>query len=168
MRSRLAPRFSRHLSRLLVALILAGGLQLGPGGAGQVQAASGPAAQLLEGVNQVRLQNGLPALVEEGRLDALAGERSADMAVRRYFSHVTPEGRTVFNLMDQSGIAYSVAGENVAWNTGNDRSASGIALQSFLNSPPHRDNLFSWDFSQVGVGVASEGGRTYFTLLFLG
>jgi uncharacterized protein YkwD len=148
--------------------MLAVSLQLGVAGTGRAEAASAPGQQLLEQVNLVRSQNGLPPFVENDRLDALASERSADMAGRRYFSHVTPEGATVFTLLDRWGIRYTVAGENLAWNTGGERNGTGIALQSFLNSPTHRDNLLSWDFSQVGVGVATDGGRTYFTLVFLG
>lgn len=126
------------------------------------------ASQLVTGVNRVRSEAGLPLLTETADLDAVAFERSADMASRQYFSHVTPEGRTVFLMLAERGIAYRAAGENLAWNTADEATASSIALQSFLNSPPHRANLLNPSFSQIGIGVSSDGKRTYFTLVFIG
>jgi uncharacterized protein YkwD len=124
--------------------------------------------QMVVAVNQVRAEHGLSPLAEDGGLDALAGERSADMAARGYFSHTTPEGLDVFALMDQRGIGFSMAGENLAWNTHGDAQAAPYALQGFLNSPPHRANLLNPAFSQIGVGVARDGGKVYFTLVFVG
>lgn len=126
------------------------------------------ASQLVAGVNRVRAEAGLPALAETADLDAVALERSADMASRNYFSHVTPEGRTVFAMLAERGIAYQAAGENLAWNTADEATASSVALQSFLNSPPHRANLLNPSFTQIGIGVSSDGRRIYFTLVFIG
>jgi uncharacterized protein YkwD len=138
----------------------------------QAQTASAePAAlgnQMVESVNQVRAEHGICPLAEDGSLDELAFERSADMAARGYFSHTTPEGLDVFAMMDQRGIGYYTAGENLAWNTHGDANAGPAALQSLLNSPPHRANLLNPAFSQIGVGVARDGGKVYFTLVFVG
>ena len=41
-------------------------------------------------------------------------------------------------------------------------------MQGFLDSPPHRANLLNPAFSQIGVGVATDGPKTLFTLVFIG
>ena len=123
---------------------------------------------MVEQVNQLRLNAGLPPLAEDATLDALASSRSADMAARNYFSHTTPEGTTIFNLIQQIGLSYQLAGENLAYNYGGERDAVSIALNGFVNSPPHLANLMNAQYSGIGVGTAQSGGRTYFTLVFLG
>ena len=146
----------------IVAVALPG--QVSPVGA----APAALADQMLVDVNRVRAEAGLAPLAKVEPLDLLALDRSADMAARHYFSHTTPDGIDVFALMEQRGIGYRTAGENLAWNTYGEEQATGFALQGFLNSPPHRANLLNPAFSQVGVGVARDGSKTYFTLVFVG
>ena len=161
----LAARVSLALAGFL--LLIFGLVSIAPAPAA---AAVPPGNQMLEGVNASRAEAGLPPLIKAEVLDALAAERSADMAARGYFSHTTPEGVDVFALMRERGIGYAAAAENLAWNThGEDGAvAVAVALQGFLNSPPHRANLLNPEFRQLGVGVASDGDETYFTLLFVG
>jgi uncharacterized protein YkwD len=124
--------------------------------------------ELVDRVNNSRAEAGLPPLVQENPLDGLAAERSDDMAARHYFSHVTPDGVDVFTLMGWRGISYSIAGENLAWTTFDPDYAVAAVLEGFLDSPPHRANLLNPAFSQIGVGIAWEGDRLYFTLVFVG
>lgn len=151
---------------LLAPFLLLGAWQL------QLQPASaqlnGPASQMVESINNVRAEAGRPPLTEHGTLREVAVERSEDMAERQYFSHTTPEGVDVFVLLDQRGVGYRIAGENLAWNTGQSAESAAIAMRAFLASPPHRANLLRAEFSQVGVGVASDGSKLIFTLLFIG
>jgi uncharacterized protein YkwD len=124
--------------------------------------------RMMEKVNAARRESGLSALVLDAALDEVALERSVDMATRRYFSHTTPEGLNVFDLMDSRGLPYRMAGENLARNTFVERDPSAVAVRGFLNSPPHRDNLLSPAYTHVGIGVATDTERTYFTVLFKG
>jgi uncharacterized protein YkwD len=124
--------------------------------------------RMMEKVNAARRESGLSALVLDAALDEVALERSVDMAMRRYFSHTTPEGLNVFDLMDSRGLPYRMAGENLARNTFVERDPSAVAVRGFLNSPPHRDNLLSPAYTHVGIGVATDTERTYFTVLFKG
>jgi uncharacterized protein YkwD len=124
--------------------------------------------QMVDQVNAVRAESGLPPMTQDEALRALAFERSLDMAERRYFSHTTPEGVDVFAMIEQRGIPYRTAGENLAWNTYPEPEAAQVAFRSLLDSPPHRANLLNPEFRQLGVGVASIAGQTYFTLVFVG
>jgi uncharacterized protein YkwD len=126
------------------------------------------AFQMIESLNGHRTKLGLSSLTIDGGLSALAVERSADMASRQYFSHTTPDGLTVFGLMARRGLSYQIAAENLAMNTGSEGETVGIAMRGFLDSAPHRANMQGEDFRQIGVGVSTAGGRTYFTLLLVG
>jgi uncharacterized protein YkwD len=157
-----------NILRIVFALLAIVAVAL-PGQVRPVDAAPAALAdQMLADVNRVRAEAGLGPLAKAELLDALAFDRSADMATRHYFSHTTPDGVDVFALLEQRGIGYRTAGENLAWNTYGEDQASGFAMQGFLNSPPHRANLLNPAFSQVGVGVARDGSKTYFTLVFVG
>jgi uncharacterized protein YkwD len=157
-----------NVLRLLLGLLTVVSVGLPPQGHTAAAAPAALAEQMVAQVNRVRSEYGLPPLQEAPTLGALASERSADMAARRYFSHTTPEGVDVFVLMEQRGIRYYAAGENLAWNTYGEEQATAFALQGFLNSPPHRDNLLNPAFTQIGVGVARDGNKHYFTLVFIG
>ena len=126
------------------------------------------ARQMIDQVNQVRAEAGLSQLGEAVALDEVAVDRSSDMAARGYFSHTTPEGQTVFMMLKERGLGFRVAAENLAWSTYSEDQASQVAFQSFLNSAPHRANIMQPEFSQIGVGVANNGGKIYFTLVFVG
>jgi len=71
-------------------------------------------------------------------------------------------------LMDERGIGFSTAGENLARNNVDEHLAAEVALEGFLNSPSHRDNLLNPAFGEIGIGVAYDGGMIYFTVVFVG
>ena len=163
----LRPRAPWHSLRVLALL----GLLLTAQLALPTPSSAEPAALttgMVEQVNQIRLNAGLPPLAEDATLDMLASSRSADMASRNYFSHTTPEGITIFNQIQQIGLSYHLAGENLAYNYGGERDAVSIAMNGFVNSAPHLANLLNAQYTAIGVGTAQSGGRIYFTLVFLG
>jgi uncharacterized protein YkwD len=123
--------------------------------------------RLIDSINRLRAEAGLGGLAKDEVLDQLATERSADMASRNYFSHVSPEGVTFFDLLVQRGIPFHNAGENLAWNTYGGGQALPVALQGWLDSPAHRDIMFGPDFNEVGLGIASANGQNFLTLVFI-
>ena len=167
----MSPLISRMALRIDPRALAVVALLFGLGLARAEAVSAEPAAlanDMLGRVNRVRADNGLPPLSEAVELDAVAFDRSADMAGRHYFSHTTPDGLTVFNLIEQRGLSYRLAGENLAWNTYAEGQAGAVAVRGFLDSPPHRANLLNPAFSQIGVGVATDGSKTFFTLVFIG
>jgi uncharacterized protein YkwD len=124
---------------------------------------------MFDDINALRVQHGLPALAPDAALLGLARERSADMATRNYFSHTTPEGLTVFDLMAQRGIEYGWAGENLARNNYPEEETERVAFESLVASPPHFQNMLGAHYTRMGVGVAVDGNDMfYFTMLFTG
>ncbi len=127
------------------------------------------ARALFDATNRERTQRGLPALGASGCVTYVAQVRSQDMADNNYFSHTSPDGSTAFSLMDQYGVPYGWAGENLARNNYPDDQAVQVAIENLMNSQGHRDNILSPNYTKMGIGFAVDGsGMKYFTMVFTG
>lgn len=115
--------------------------------------------------NQDRIANGVRTLSWSAALARVAQDRAQDMLNRGYFSHYDPAtGQLAFlELFRDRGIAYTAAGENIAWST--DPSMAGINTM-FMNSPEHRDNILNPAYGRAGVGVASNGSKVIVVEVF--
>jgi len=103
-----------------------------------------------------------PALV------TLARERSADMANRGYFGHTTPEGATVFTLLNTAGVQWAYAGEILSRNNYADGQSAGVAGDAYLGSPSHRAVAVDPQYTAMGVGHAVDrSGMHYYTVIFV-
>jgi uncharacterized protein YkwD len=130
---------------------------------------SGFGLDLFNAINNERTQQGLPALAAHGCVVYVAQLRSDDMASRGYFSHTSPEGETAFSLMDQYGVPYGWAGENLARNNYPDDQTVAVAIRDLMASEGHRSIILSGNFTDLGVAVAFDGaGMKYFTMVFIG
>lgn len=108
--------------------------------------------QMVELVNKERISKGLkPLKVDEG-LRAIGRGYSADMLTRGYFSHYSPEGKTVADRTLEAGIDFAVVGENLAYAPTVESAHKG-----FMNSASHRANILSVDYGKIGIG-AMDGG----------
>lgn len=103
-------------------------------------------------VNQERQKVGLEVLVWNEQLKAVGEAHCLDMFERGYFSHYTPEGASPFDRMDQAGIKYSAAGENLAYAP-----SVQVAHQGLMSSAGHRANILRPEFGHLGVGVIDGG-----------
>jgi uncharacterized protein YkwD len=105
-------------------------------------------------LNEERAKHGLRPLRENAILEAASQRHSEDMARRHYFEHETPDGRSPGERMRAAG--YSVCecyvGENLYWGAG--RNAPPVeAIEGWMNSPGHRANVLSPEFTEVGIGI---------------
>jgi uncharacterized protein YkwD len=130
---------------------------------------AGFAAALFSAINNERTSRGIPALAESGCVNYVAQSRSEDMAANNYFSHTSPSGATAFSLLDANNVGYGWAGENLARNNYPDNESVGVAIRDLMNSPGHRDNILSTNYTMIGVGFAQDGaGMKYYTMVFIG
>ena len=112
--------------------------------------------QLFALTNQARASAGLPSLRWDSALAGIARWRSQDMATRDYFSHnIPPSGEMVFDVMDQKGYCFNVAGENIGWNNYPDAQATPVVQDDFMNSPGHRANIMGRPGTSPGSGPTS-------------
>jgi uncharacterized protein YkwD len=110
--------------------------------------------QMLDLVNGERVANGLQPLAPDPELTEVARRHSADMFVRGYFAHDTPEGRSPFDRMREANVRFLVAGENLALAP-----TLSLAHTGLMNSPGHRANILRPQFGRVGIGIMDGGMR---------
>lgn len=115
-------------------------------------------------VNIERAKYGLKPLQENWELSRVARYKSEDMSSKGYFSHTSPTYGSPFTMMRNFGIRYSTAGENIAMG---QRSAAEV-MNGWMNSPGHRQNILNANFTQIGVGYATNSrGTPYWTQMFI-
>jgi uncharacterized protein YkwD len=110
-------------------------------------------AKMLAMVNEERLKIGLGALKPDPELAEVARAHSRDMFARGYFSHVTPEGKTLGERIKTAKVVFLTAGENLALGP-----TLAICHQGLMNSPGHKANILHTSFGRLGIGVL-DGGR---------
>lgn len=108
------------------------------------------AADLLERTNIVREEYVQRALAPNAQLERAAEARANDLALRGYFSHVSPDGRVLDDFLRDAGYQYAVAGENLAMGF----TDMDTVIATWLASPSHRRNLIAADYDDVGIGIA--------------
>ncbi|WP_085524033.1 CAP domain-containing protein [Tuberibacillus sp. Marseille-P3662] len=109
--------------------------------------------KVVELTNQEREQRGLSPLKVDTELSKVAREKSKDMASNNYFSHNSPTYGSPFDMMDQFGISYRTAGENIA----KGQTSPQDVVDAWMNSEGHRKNILNSDFTHIGVGYVSNG-----------
>ncbi len=120
--------------------------------------------QVLKLVNQQRASRGLQTLSKNWQLARVARLKSQDMAAKNYFSHQSPTYGSPFTMMQNFGLRFSAAGENIAMGQNTPQQV----MTAWMNSPGHRANILSAAYTQLGVGVArNKSGVYYWTQDFM-
>jgi uncharacterized protein YkwD len=126
------------------------------GSAGSRGAASRLQSALLGQVNALRTAQGLPRLRLSRGLSAAAKAHSSQMARLGYFSHDSANGSSFLQRLSRyyktRGYRSWYAGENILWASPDVGAAQ--ALRMWLESPPHRANLLSPRWREIGLGAA--------------
>lgn len=91
--------------------------------------------------------------------------KADDMANRGYFGHRNPEGLYINDFAKQKGIDLKTTiYENIGYGEG---SISDLALQDGLEeSGSHRHSMVLPKVTQVGIGYAKNGEKTYLVQVF--
>jgi len=71
------------------------------------------------------------------------------MARRNYFAHTDPDGHDPFWHLQQAGIAFTSAGENIA----EGQPTPEAVMSAWMNSPGHRANILNPTYRSIGIGV---------------
>lgn len=146
-------RLLAGLAAILVTLLAPSSGSADPRGttapATQVQSA------LLDQVNVLRTGHGLRRLTFSPALTAAANAHSSEMARLGYFSHNSANGSSFSTRIGRfyplRGFHSWTVGENLVWG-GPDISALR-AFKLWLASPPHRANLLSPRWREIGIGA---------------
>jgi uncharacterized protein YkwD len=155
---------------LLVAVLLAACAGLRPPNYDQQVAAI--KARLLVLVEEERARAGAKSLRVDPQLVAAAQAHSDDMARKRSFDAMNPEGNLAVNILLRDPRFGGFVAENSAAQyftpaagIDPDAMAQGF-LQIWLASPSHRLNVIYREFDRTGIGVAVRGNTVYAATLF--
>jgi uncharacterized YkwD family protein/spore coat assembly protein SafA len=120
--------------------------------------------EVIKLVNKERAARGLQLLSTNWQLSRVARYKSQDMIDKNYFSHTSPTYGSPFNMMENFGLKFSSAGENIAYG---QKTAQEV-MNAWMNSPGHRANILSATYTQIGVGAAKKSnGTLYWTQMFI-
>jgi hypothetical protein len=103
-------------------------------------------ARLLELVNRDRRAAGLPALVADPALAAVAREHSMDMLQNHFVGHISPTTGSPVDRVKRAGLTFT------AENVGRSGSVEELEI-GLMASPGHRAAILDRSVQRVGIGV---------------
>jgi uncharacterized protein YkwD len=106
-------------------------------------------ANVIALMNEYRAEKGLPPLSESRQLTQAASDRMRHMEDLGYWSHNAPDGMSPFVWLMARDYAYSAAAENLASGFETAR----LLVESWMESPGHRDNIMGADFEHCGIAI---------------
>ena len=112
-------------------------------------------------VNVERAKVGVAPLKVNWQLSRVSRIKCEDMRDKKYFSHTSPTYGSPFDMMKNFGISYMAAGENIAMG----QVSPAEVMKSWMNSPGHKQNILSPNYTEIGVGYAS---GNYWGQMFIG
>ena len=131
----------------------------------------GVEAAIVDLTNDIRRRNGLAILLVDGIGRDVARGHSADMLNRNYFSHTSPEGRTLKERLP-ADLATRQWGENIWTGSGHDprqvRYLAQKIMDGWMKSPGHRANILTPGYTHLGVGVMAKNQEIKATQVFIG
>jgi uncharacterized protein YkwD len=146
----------RALFGLLTVLALLGSAGSGSG-ASEAQTVRLPSleAGLLAQINETRAARGLHPLVPAPGLQASARAHSRALLVSGVFQHDSPDGtrfsERIRRFYPSRGFKSWSVGENLLYHTSQVSPEEAVA--AWLDSPPHRRNMFNPSWREVGIGA---------------
>lgn len=118
------------------------------------------AQQVISLVNEERAKAGLAPLNEAANVTQAANVRAQEIV--RSFSHTRPDGSSFSSVLQQNGVSYRGAGENIAYG---QRTAAEV-MDGWMNSSGHRANILNANYTNIGVGFYESNGVKYWVQLF--
>lgn len=120
------------------------------------------ANEVIELVNKERAKHGLSAVSYDKGAECAANVRAKE--TETLFSHTRPNGSRCFSALDECGVSYRGAGENIAMG----QSSATEVMNDWMNSEGHRENILNPSFTKLGVGVhKGADGRYYWAQMFI-
>lgn len=131
----------RILKLLSVVVVLCGPL---------VPAFAGDADEIVAMINAERAAKGLPGLAVNAQLEKSAQKHATDMHKKSYFSHTGKNGSTLMQRVKRAGYKPCLAAENLSIGY----SSVAKAIEGWMNSKGHRQNILRKGVTEIGIGVA--------------
>jgi uncharacterized protein YkwD len=107
-------------------------------------------------INEQRAVHGVGPVQTNADLRQAALGHSSEMVSQGYFEHTSPAGVTFVDRIEATGYTRGTrvweVGENLVWGRG-PLSTPQSLVTSWMNSPPHRENLLRARFREVGIAA---------------
>jgi uncharacterized protein YkwD len=133
-----------------------------PTGDSDLGEAEGDEAELIDLVNQERLERGIHPLTFDPELVPIARAHSQEMLELGYFAHVSPNTGTLGDRLNSAGYQFMSAGENLAYAPD-----VRVAHRGLMQSDGHRENILDSSFERIGIGILeAPDGTIMVTQLF--
>ncbi|MFD0142822.1 MULTISPECIES: CAP domain-containing protein [unclassified Streptomyces] len=117
-------------------------------------AGGGEAEEVVRLVNVERAAAGCKALTVDADLTEAAQDYTDDMAATGNFSHTGTDGSQPQDRIEAAGYTWSRSGENIA----KGQADAAAVMDAWMHSPGHRANILNCGFTEIGVGVSTDGG----------
>ena len=116
-------------------------------------------------VNLERAKENISPLQLDEELNLVAKIRAEEIV--SYFSHTRPDGRSCFTVLNENGVSYRTAGENIA----SGYSTPEMVVKAWMDSEGHRENIMNPNFTKIGIGhlyINNSQYGHYWTQMFIG
>jgi LysM repeat protein len=129
---------------------------------GQAEAQGSPTTDILQLVNQVRAEYGLPSLSYNAALATAAQNHANFIALNAIYSHIGVNGSTWQDRAQAAGYT-GYAGENLVGGT---RLTPQQGVTWWRNSAVHFSNMLNPRWTEAGVGFAVGNGQNFYVMVF--
>lgn len=111
--------------------------------------------EVLRLTNKERMKYGLQPVATYPALQRACDIRKNEIISK--MAHERPDGTMCFTAFEEAGVFCNAAGENIA---GGQRNPAEV-VEGWMNSPGHRANILSGDFTHMGAGYARNNSSKY-------
>ncbi len=117
--------------------------------------------ELFNLINKERRLYNLPLLEISSALSNMARKHSLDMANQGESepSHLSSNGKTLIHRLEDAGLFFIDAGENVAFS---QTFVAEFIHESFIESTDHRETILDPNYTQLGIGVIHLENKGYY------
>ena len=119
--------------------------------------------RMLDRVNAERRRRSLPSYGPSATLDRVAQTYADDMLKRSHYGHVDPEGLTVRERAYAGGYDLRFIAENLAAG----QPTVEEAMDGWMKSEKHRDNILSKIYTEAGFGLAIGRNRRGYQIIWV-
>lgn len=118
--------------------------------------------ELIDQTNAERKKEGLEPLKPNRELTEAARSHAMNMAKQQKMEHEL-DGKTPADRVLAAGYKYARTGENIARSFRTPK----VAVEKWMGSPPHKENILNKTYTEIGVAVArSASGEPYWVQVF--
>ena len=128
----------------------------------KAEAQGSPTTDILQLVNQVRAEYGLPSLSYNSSLATAAQNHANFIALNAIYSHIGVNGSTWQDRAQAAGYT-GYAGENLVGGT---RLTPQQGVTWWRNSAIHFSNMLNPRWTEAGVGFAVGNGQNFYVMVF--